>query len=120
MDINIKLNDNSDLVLNYFNKASNLCLEAIGLKAEDYAKKELSKAKPHKDSSIKPNVITGRLRNSITYKVKEKNLAVGTNVDYASFVELGTRKSWAYPYLKPALTEHTEEYKNIAQGIFKG
>ena len=44
---------------------------------------------------------------------------VGSNVEYAAAVELGTRKSWAYPYLKPAATQHTGEYKTILANSLK-
>lgn len=52
-------------------------------------------------------VDTGRLRSSISHELARdaKGLAcfVGTNVDYAIFVELGTRFMPAQPYLRPAL-----------------
>lgn len=51
-------------------------------------------------------VDTGRLRSSITWRLEPgKPLAaiVGTNVEYAAFVELGTRNMRAQPYLVPAL-----------------
>lgn len=52
-------------------------------------------------------VDTGRLRSSITWRMEEdsKGLAaiVGTNVEYATYVELGTSRMSAQPYLVPAL-----------------
>jgi len=52
-------------------------------------------------------VLTGRLRSSITHKLinkrKEHTGQVGTNVIYAPFVEFGTQKRKAKPYLFPAL-----------------
>lgn len=52
-------------------------------------------------------VDTGRLRSSITHEVTtdSKGLVafVGTNVEYAIFVELGTRFQRPQPYLRPAL-----------------
>lgn len=54
-----------------------------------------------------PNVITGRLRGSITWGLGVDHLglfaAIGTNVEYAPFVELGTSRAPAYPFLVPAL-----------------
>lgn len=54
-----------------------------------------------------PNVITGRLRGSITWRPGEDEISpyvdVGTNVFYAPFVELGTSRAPAYPFLRPAL-----------------
>lgn len=52
-------------------------------------------------------VDTGRLRSSITNAIghDEQGLVavIGTNVEYAAFVELGTSKMPAQPYLRPAL-----------------
>lgn len=54
-----------------------------------------------------PHVRTGRLRSSISTAIGEDSESVyadvGTNVEYAGFVELGTRRAKAYPYLRPAL-----------------
>jgi hypothetical protein len=48
-------------------------------------------------------VLTGDLRNSIeTLGVQDGVGRVGSDVDYAGCVELGTRKMAAQPYLKPA------------------
>lgn len=54
-----------------------------------------------------PNVITGRLRASITWALGEDEISpyvdIGSNVHYAPFVELGTSRAPAYPFLRPAL-----------------
>jgi len=48
-------------------------------------------------------VRTGRLRASIhTGKIEDGVYYVGTNVHYAPYVEFGTRKMAAQPYLRPA------------------
>lgn len=55
-----------------------------------------------------PNVRTGRLRGSITHTLgqdaKSMYADVGSNVHYAIFVELGTSRAPAYPYLVPSLS----------------
>lgn len=52
-------------------------------------------------------VDTGRLRSSISHDLDRDGRGlvgfVGTNVEYAIFVELGTRFMRAQPYLRPAL-----------------
>jgi phage gpG-like protein len=50
-------------------------------------------------------VDTGRLRSSITWRLEQPPLTaiVGSNVEYSAFVELGTRRMAARPYLVPAL-----------------
>ena len=65
--------DNSEQVLSAMESAKKTALEAIGLVAETYAKKETP-------------VDTGRLRNSITHTVKSDAAYIGTNVEYAAFV----------------------------------
>lgn len=96
------IKDNTDEVLGELEKAMARALERIGLSAEGYAKKECP-------------VDTGNLRNSITHAVEmdEKAAYIGTNVEYAPYVELGTRRSKAQPFLKPAATEHSTVYKRI-------
>lgn len=85
--------------------ARNKALELIGGKAESYAKK------------LCP-VDTGRLRNSITHQQYDDNTEViGTNVEYAPYVELGTHKQKAQPYLRPAAENHSAEYKEIIKAV---
>ena len=76
-------------------------LEICGGKAEKYAKK------------LCP-VATGTLRDSITHAaVSENTEAIGTNVSYAPFVEIGTYKMRAQPYLRPAVEGHQTEWEGI-------
>lgn len=52
-------------------------------------------------------VDTGRLRSSITHQLatdaRGLHALIGSNVEYAIFVELGTMANRAQPYLRPAL-----------------
>lgn len=48
-------------------------------------------------------VDTGHLRDSLEHEVDGDTLRVGTNVDYAAYVEEGTRHMAPQPYLRPAL-----------------
>lgn len=70
------------------------------------------------------SVDTGTLRNSITHEVhpNEESVYVGTNIEYAPYVEYGTSKSPAYPFLRPALTNQTNvnRYQNIFEAYLKG
>lgn len=47
-------------------------------------------------------VDTGRLRSSITYEVEDLTVRIGSDVEYAIYVEMGTRSQRARPYLRPA------------------
>ena len=122
----VKITDNSDEILSRMDTAMEVALEKIGLVAEGYAKRLCT-------------VKTGRLINSITHATAsypgvgtyrdnagnvfddatadgtpEKNAVyIGTNVEYAPYVELGTTRTKAKPYLKPAVVNHAEKYKKI-------
>jgi HK97 gp10 family phage protein len=59
-------------------------------------------------------VDSGRLRASITHETDGTDgFIVGTNVEYAPFVELGTRYMSAQPFLVPALQEAITELREI-------
>ena len=99
-------------------------LEKCGLLAESYAKKLC----PTK---------TGRLKNSITHEQQdEKTMVIGTDVEYAPFVELGHRqepgryvpaigkrlkRAWVPPkaFLRPAAENHANEFRSIIENEFK-
>ncbi len=77
-------------------------LEKVGLVAEGYAK------------MLCP-VDTGRLRNSITHQLKGLSVYIGTNVEYAPFVENGRRGKNGKHFLRRAATEHGEQYRKIIE-----
>lgn len=101
----VDVRDYSKDVKSAYEQARERSLEKIGLVAEGYAKKACP-------------VDTGRLRNSITHEVEDKNVYIGSNVEYAPDVELGTRKQKAKPFLKPAATDHAATYNGIVKSEF--
>lgn len=94
-------------------------LEILGLKAEKYAKALCPVGTP--ESTGIPGYMGGTLRNSITHQVEAEASAVhiGTNVEYAPYVELGTVKMKARPYLEPSVKDHIDEYKRIIENELK-
>lgn len=108
-------------------------LETIGLVAERYAKEMCP-------------TDTSRLKNSISHETDDDTVYVGTNVEYAPYVEFGTGKfaeggggrptPWSYqddkgnwhttngmkpqPYLKPAIENHLDEYKQYLKDELQG
>ena len=98
--------DNTEQVLSAMEKAIERGLEAIGLTAEGHAKKETP-------------VDTGRLRNSISHAVEDGAAYIGTNVEYAPYVELGARGRDGKHMLQRAATEHTDEYKRLMEDSMK-
>ena len=104
---------NIDVAKEAMEDAISLALNTIGMQAVNYAKLELNRPKPHADGKVRPNIDTGRLINSITHLVQDDSAYVGTNVEYAAYVELGTHLSRPYPYLVPAARDHAKEYGDI-------
>lgn len=103
--MSITYTDNSRQAADALNKAILRGLEIIGGQAETYAKQRTP-------------VRTGNLRNSITHLVEdgdEKAAVIGTNVEYAPYVELGTVKQKPQPYLRPAIEDHVGEYQRILE-----
>ena len=122
--------DNSDEVIAALHEAAERALEKCGLVAEGYAKKRAP-------------VDTGNLRNSISHKVQKGTMYVGTNVEYAPYVEFGTGKyypggrpdPWVYqdekgnwhrtngikakPFIKPSVADHKQQYINIIEQELK-
>lgn len=58
-------------------------------------------------------VDTGNLRGSITHEVKADEARVGTNVEYAPYMEYGTSKQRSQPYLRPALDENRQRIEKL-------
>ena len=102
----VTFRDNSNEVIGLFQKAKHRGLEAIGLTAEGHAKKETP-------------VDTGRLRNSISHATDDEAAYIGTNVEYAPYVELGARGRKGVHMLQRAATEHADEYKKLMEDSMK-
>ena len=67
---------------------------------------------------IKP---TGNLKGEINLKIKNNGLTaeVKPEAEYSAYVELGTRKMEAQPYLKPAFNEQIKQFKKDLDDIVK-
>lgn len=100
-DVSVEVKqDNTEQVIDGIDSAIGVALEEIGLLAERYA-------------SEKCPSVTGNLRASITHEVDVDDNAVyiGTDVEYAPYVEFGTSRQKAKPFLRPAASEHGERYR---------
>ena len=73
-------------------------LEKVGLIVERQAKINVSQS-----GSKHPQVVTGRLRSSITHNVGQGEVEIGSNVVYSKYLEFGTSKMPPYPFLFPAV-----------------
>lgn len=95
-------------VLNLSDDALSRTLVEWAFLAEGFAKLEITKKKA---------IDTGNLRNSITGIpiVNKKCTIVGTNVEYGPYVELGTYKMTARPFIRPAVEDHIKDYRAVLE-----
>ena len=107
-NVSVSIVSNRKLIEQASDQAIERALEAIGLQCEGYAK------------MLCP-VDTGNLRNSITHTTDAEGKVeyVGTNVEYAAYVEFGTSKTRAQPYIQPAVYNHTDEYSQMVTHFLK-
>ena len=98
MKVDIDITDYTEEITAGIKAAIKRALIRIGLDAETYAKKAV-------------RVVTGRLRNSITHYVKGNSVFIGSNVEYARYVEEGTSRAKPHPYLRPAVTHNMDDLK---------
>ena len=136
----IKFTDNAPLTLEELDSWEERVLTIWGMKVQDYA--QLLVPTGTADSTGIEGYVGGALKQSLTYAVDlaQKAVAIGTNLFYAVYVELGTgifaekgngRKTpWVWkdfngkwhftrgmaprPFLRPAVEEHIDELREIA------
>ena len=72
-------------------------------------------------------VDTGNMRGSIKHEKEDEDTEIyGTSndqarlkpVDYAPYVELGTSRMRAQPFIRPAAENHAAELQSICEGVF--
>lgn len=84
-------------------------LKEIGmvLSTDEFLKSAKDGMAIHVEGPAKRNtpIDTGRLRNSEATVIEGEQVITGTNVEYAPFVEFGTSRQSAQPYLRPAWDE---------------
>ena len=95
-------------------QACQVALEIVGGMAESDVSKRIVQNK---------SVVTGVLMNSITHEPEdEKTMAVGSNVEYAPYVELGHRTrggGYVKPksYLRTAISENIDKYRAVIKDV---
>lgn len=130
-EINISIQDNTELVL----KASELQIQQALFKAGENAVRSVVDYMSKPDFTGKDIVDTGRLRASISFatsefmsnpnedginfKADKYTTIVGTNVEYANYVELGTSKQLARHFLLNGINDSLNETRNDIEEIMK-
>ena len=140
LKFSIRIKDNSQLVLDEAEKATERALYAIGVKAVEGSVDAISGR-----YDIKPAVDTGRLRASISFitptqkggsgQPKPKNaeagddltgtaeqntVVVGSNVEYAEKVHNGDSKMAGRPFLREGIDKTKDKMQEQVTKIFKG
>lgn len=136
----VTITSNADAVKSAKDEPVERAMQQIGQAAETYAKALCPVGTP--ESTGIEGYMGGTLRGSITFATSEEHSAgeepatapdyethgtpekgtvyIGTNVEYAPYVEMGTTKMDARPFLGPAISNNTSEYKNIIESELKG
>ncbi len=109
---NIRIESHIDEVTEELETKVHAWLEACGLDAAGTTSKIISQI---------PLVDTGRLKNSINSEVpaNEHVCYIGTNVEYAKYHELGTKKLPARHFLQDGVQQHASTYKDLLEDILK-
>lgn len=106
----ISFKDNSEIFIDELHEKLEEALIECGELAKEYAKQRCP-------------VRTGALRNSIDYSVEnastEGSVKIVAGMPYWKYVEFGTSKMKAQPYLKPSIAEHKEEYIKLITAKLK-
>lgn len=147
-DIEIKVTDNSAKVESALDSQIEQALIAMGMTAETYAKLPIAVGgnMPVDTGRLKNSItyaIAGKGANDPTYQPdkqveddkltkpyvgnapqdpngKPRSVYIGSNVEYAEAVEEGTSGRKARHFLRHAITDHIDKYKELAEAALKG
>ena len=136
----IRVQNNSQLVLDALVETTERALYAIGVKAVEGSVNAISGR-----YDIDPAVDTGRLRASmsiitttekggsgqpkhanaqagdeLTGTAEQNTVVVGSNVSYSEFVHNGTSKMAGRPFLREGIDKTKDQMQEQAEKIFKG
>ena len=128
--------DNTDEIISLKNLACARALFIISEKAKDYATNLCPVGTP--ESTGKKGYRGGTLKQSISAESDTESMVLGSNVEYAPYVELGTGPNFtpppeweqfdapkgsglghgyvkARPFIRPAIADHLDEYKGVIE-----
>ena len=138
----VTFRDNSNEVISLFQKAKHRGLEAIGLAAEGHAKRKcpvdtgrlrnsityaIAGYQTHVQNYRRGNVVGGTSQKRKRYDYgnetmegeKDSAVFIGSNVEYAPYVELGAKGRAPVHFLQDAATGHAKEYKRLMEDSMK-
>ena len=116
--VNVKVISHIDEVVKEVGGRCTIALDAVGQTAEADVKILVPVGTPE-STGIK-GYVGGRLRSSISHEVRDKEVVIGTNVEYAKYVEyrdeLNHRTGQAH-YLRDGLQNNISKYESIIRDI---
>jgi len=141
---NVEFTDNSNQVIEEMQRKAKIALEAVGIQAEGHCKQELSNTPKRIDTGLLRNSITHALGGEAPAKAsyradkpkkngetpsgsysgsapkkKDPVVYVGTNVEYAPYVEMGTTRMAPNHFIKNGVTRNLDEYRRIIEQYMK-
>ena len=113
----IKISSDAEKILRKFNNTATVEKDVSKLIKDTLHNIERdAKLNLTKNDSVK----SGRLRGSITTNIiSTYSGEVGTDVEYAEYVEYGTRYQNAKPYFEPAVDENEDKFNDALDEIIE-
>lgn len=102
----MQFKSNKKKVLSQIKQSKENALEQVGKFVKDKA-------------AAKAPVDTGALKDSYLYEKGEDEVAIGSKIEYAGYVELGTSRQYAQPHLTPAFEENITEISLLVKEAMK-
>ena len=113
MKLEIKITSDAEKLLRKFNNTDTVEKDVSKLVKDTLYNIE-------KDAKRSCPVDTGRLRGSITTNIiSTYSGECGTNVEYAEYVEYGTRYQSAQPYFEPAVETNEDKFNDTLDEIIE-
>ena len=113
MKLEIKITSDGEKILKKFNNTTTVEKDVSKLIKDTLYNIE-------KDAKQQCPVDTGRLRGSITTNIiSTYSGEVGNNVEYAGWVEYGTRYQSAQPYFEPAVEKNEDKFNEELDKIIE-
>ncbi|MGJ9384256.1 HK97-gp10 family putative phage morphogenesis protein [Salipaludibacillus sp. CF4.18] len=105
----VSFSSNKNAIKKQIEDANKRMLESVGKAGEGYVK-------------LNTAVDTGAVRDSIKYNVDDKGVSIGstlTSEDYPIYLEKGTSKMAAQPYISTGIMNNLNALRAIAQRSYK-
>ena len=103
------------------NKAADILRNEMILSIEEISQGRVYGGHTASKPGDAPNTDTGRLVSSIQKKaISPTEMEVGSyNLEYAKYLELGTSRMEARPFVQPAFDKHKENIKKVIEDNLK-